>query len=61
VNVGLLLDSSSWSTYQKLVTGLAATVTIFDGFDIQILAFTIPLLTREWQAASSFLNIAGTR
>jgi len=53
VNVRSLLDGSSWSAYQKLVTGLAATVTIFDGFDIQILAFTIPLLTREWHVERS--------
>ena len=48
LNVAALLDGSAWSTFQKLVTVLAGLVTIFDGFDIQILAFTIPLLTREW-------------
>ena len=52
-SVGALLDGSPWSTYQKFVTVLAAVVTIFDGFDIQILAFTIPLLTREWQIERS--------
>jgi MFS transporter, AAHS family, 4-hydroxybenzoate transporter len=48
LNVAALLDGSAWSTFQKLVTVLAGLVTIFDGFDIQILAFTIPLFTREW-------------
>jgi AAHS family 4-hydroxybenzoate transporter-like MFS transporter len=52
-SIGALLDGSTWSTYQKLVTALAAVVTIFDGFDIQILAFTIPLLTREWHVERS--------
>jgi len=53
VNVESLLNSSSWSAYQRLVTSLAAVATIFDGFDIQILAFAIPLLTREWHVERS--------
>ena len=48
LNVEALLDGSAWSICQKLVTLLAGLVTIFDGFDIQILAFTIPLFTRQW-------------
>ena len=51
VNVAALLDESSWSTYQKLVTALAAIAIIFDGFDIQILGFAIPSLVREWHVA----------
>jgi hypothetical protein len=48
LKVAALLDGSPCSAFQKVVTMLAAFVTIFNGFDIQILAFTIPLLTREW-------------
>ena len=51
VNVVELLDSSPWSTYQKLVTALAAIAIIFDGLDIQILGFAIPSLMREWHVA----------
>jgi AAHS family 4-hydroxybenzoate transporter-like MFS transporter len=51
VDVAALLDGSSWSTYQKLLTALAALAVIFDGFDIQILGFAIPLLIREWHVA----------
>jgi len=51
VDVGALMDGSSWSTYQKLLTVLAALAIIFDGFDIQILGFAIPSLTREWHVA----------
>jgi AAHS family 4-hydroxybenzoate transporter-like MFS transporter len=50
-DVAALLDSSSWSTYQKLLTVLAALAVIFDGFDIQILGFAIPSLIREWHVA----------
>ncbi len=48
INVARQLDESSWSTYQKLVTALAAVALIFDGFDIQILGFAIPSLMRDW-------------
>ncbi len=48
-----MIDSSSWSSYQKLLTVLAALAVIFDGFDIQILGFAIPALTREWHVARS--------
>jgi len=51
VDVAALLDGSQWSTYQKLLTALAALAVIFDGFDIQILGFAIPSLIREWHAA----------
>jgi AAHS family 4-hydroxybenzoate transporter-like MFS transporter len=51
VDVAALLDGSSWSTYQKLLTLLAALAVIFDGFDIQILGFAIPSLIREWHVA----------
>ena len=50
-DVGALLDGSAWSTYQKLLTALAALAIIFDGFDIQILGFAIPSLMREWHVA----------
>jgi AAHS family 4-hydroxybenzoate transporter-like MFS transporter len=51
IDVAQLLDRSSWSTYQKLLTLVAALAVIFDGFDIQILGFAIPSLMREWHAA----------
>ena len=51
IDAGALLDGSSWTTYQKLLTALAALAVIFDGFDIQILGFAIPSLIREWHVA----------
>src|SRR5579863_5556472 len=56
VDVAALLDASSWSTYQKLMTVLAALAVIFDGFDIQILGFAIPSLIREWHAARTIFG-----
>ena len=53
VDVAALLDGHRWSTYQKLLTVLAALAVIFDGFDIQILGFAIPSLIREWHVARS--------
>jgi AAHS family 4-hydroxybenzoate transporter-like MFS transporter len=45
------LDEGKWSTYQKLVTALAALAVIFDGCDIQILGVAIPSMMREWHVA----------
>ena len=44
IDAGALLDRSPWTSYQKLLTVLAALAVIFDGFDIQILGFAIPSL-----------------
>ena len=51
IDVAALLDETSWSIYQKLLTILAALAIIFDGFDIQILGFAIPSLMRDWHVA----------
>lgn len=53
VDVAALLDHGSWSTTQKLLTGLIAVAVVFDGFDIQILGFAIPSLMKDWHAARS--------
>ena len=53
IDLGALIDGAAWTTYQKLVTALAASAVIFDGFDIQILAFAMPSLIKEWHAARS--------
>jgi AAHS family 4-hydroxybenzoate transporter-like MFS transporter len=51
IDVAALLDGSRWTTYQKVLTALAALAVMFDGFDIQILGFAIPSLIREWHVA----------
>ena len=51
VDVGALLDGSPWTGYQKVLTALAALAVIFDGFDIQILAFAIPSLIKDWNVS----------
>jgi AAHS family 4-hydroxybenzoate transporter-like MFS transporter len=51
VDIAPLLDESAWSTYQKLLTALAALAIIFDGFDIQILGLALPSLIKDWHVA----------
>jgi len=51
IDVGAELDRGAWTSYQKLLTLLAAAAIIFDGFDIQILGFAIPSIMREWHVA----------
>ena len=53
INIAALLDSGSWSPYQKLLTAIVALAVVFDGFDIQILGFAIPSLMREWNVPRS--------
>ena len=53
IDISALLDRGAWTSYQKYLTVLAAVAVIFDGFDIQILGFAIPSLTREWGIARS--------
>src|SRR5580765_1597720 len=53
INVAQLLDRSSWSRYQKLVTALSALAITFDGFDLLILGIAIPSMMREWHTARS--------
>jgi AAHS family 4-hydroxybenzoate transporter-like MFS transporter len=48
IDLGTVLDQGRWTTYQKLLTVLAAIAVTFDGFDIQILGFAIPSIMREW-------------
>ncbi len=47
-DVGRLLDYGPWTGLQKLVLALAAISIVFDGFDIQLLAFSLPSLMKEW-------------
>jgi MFS transporter, AAHS family, 4-hydroxybenzoate transporter len=59
IDVGTLLDSGSWTAYQKALTLLAALAVIFDGFDIQILGFAIPSIMREWHVVrAAFAPVA---
>ena len=51
IDAGALIDSSPWTLYQKLITALAALTIVIDGFDIQILAFAIPSLMKDWHVA----------
>lgn len=47
------MTDAVWTLRQKLWTALAAIAVIFDGFDVQILAFAIPSLMKDWNAARS--------
>ena len=48
IEIGALLDHGPWPRFAKLVTLLCALAIIFDGFDISIVGFAIPLIMRGW-------------
>lgn len=47
-SVGQIIDEGPWSGYQKLILLLVALTIVFDGFDAQIIGFSIPALSAEW-------------
>jgi MFS transporter, AAHS family, 4-hydroxybenzoate transporter len=48
IDIGRLLDDGRLSAYQAQVVALTALTIIFDGADIQLLAFAIPSMMQEW-------------
>jgi AAHS family 4-hydroxybenzoate transporter-like MFS transporter len=49
------LDGGEWSGTQKRIIALIACAIVLDGFDNQVLGFTVPLLLREWQTTRGAL------
>ncbi len=48
VDLGILLDTAPWSTYQKWVLGLSAIAFAVDGLANQVLGVAIPSLVAAW-------------
>ncbi len=48
IDIGTLLDSRSWSGYQKFLVGLVAFTVVLDGADNQLLGIAVPALMRDW-------------
>jgi MFS transporter, AAHS family, 4-hydroxybenzoate transporter len=51
VDLGALLDSGPWTSYQKGIVALTASAVAFDGLDIQIIGFAIPAIAKDWGLA----------
>jgi AAHS family 4-hydroxybenzoate transporter-like MFS transporter len=51
IDAGHLVDHGNWTRFQKLVFVLAGLAIVFDGLDLQLLAFAIPTLMHDWHAA----------
>lgn len=47
-NINILMDSSRWSGFQKLILGLIALAYLTDGIANQSLGLAIPALMRDW-------------
>lgn len=67
VEVGSLLEASSWNGYQKLVLLLLTSVMVLDGVDAQVLSLSLSAITSElntsrsaisWIYALSFIGMA---
>lgn len=57
VDLNTLIDRRRFSRLQWLTLALCIAVALLDGFDVQIIAFTAPVLSRELGIAASRLGI----
>lgn len=53
IHIAGLIDSSGWSTLQKVIVLLTAATIVFDGMDIQMMGFAIPAIAKEWGVVRS--------
>ena len=58
VELDELLDACPLSGLQKYVLILCSLAVLFDGYDLQVLALTVPALTRAWGIAPASLSLA---
>ena len=58
VEIDDLLDASALSGLQKYVLVLCTLAVLFDGYDLQVLALTVPALTKAWGIAPASLSRA---
>jgi AAHS family 4-hydroxybenzoate transporter-like MFS transporter len=53
-----VLDANPLSGLQKYVLVLCTLAVLFDGYDLQVLALTVPTLTKAWGIAPAALSVA---
>jgi len=53
-----LMDALPLSALQRYVLVLCTLAVLFDGYDLQVLALTVPALTKEWGIAPASLSFA---
>src|ERR1700733_5017634 len=58
VEIDDLMDAYPLSVMQKYVLVLCTLAVLFDGYDLQVLALTVPALTKAWGIAPAALSLA---
>ena len=58
VEIDDLIDARPLSWLQKYVMVLCALAVLFDGYDLQVMALTVPALSKAWTIAPSSFGIA---
>jgi len=60
IDVSLIIDYESVSRLQWIVVALCCLTAMLDGFDVQAIAFVVPVLAHEWaQPAAAFGTVFG--
>jgi MFS transporter, AAHS family, 4-hydroxybenzoate transporter len=58
VEIDDLIDARPLSGLQKYVMVLCALAVLFDGYDLQVMALTVPALSQAWQLAPASFSMA---
>src|ERR1700722_14420699 len=58
VEIDDLMDAYPLSGLQKYVLVLCTLAVLFDGYELQVLALTVPTLTKAWGVAPASLSLA---
>jgi AAHS family 4-hydroxybenzoate transporter-like MFS transporter len=58
IEIDELMDAQRLSGLQKYVLLLCTLAVLFDGYDLQVLALTVPALTKAWGIAPASLSVA---
>ena len=58
--VSAIIDDGPWTGFQKIIFMLVALTIISDGFDAQIIGFSIPAISEQWQVSrAAFASVIG--
>lgn len=55
-----IIDEGPWTRFQKMIFVLVALTIISDGFDAQVIGFSIPVIAEKWQVSrAAFASVIG--
>jgi AAHS family 4-hydroxybenzoate transporter-like MFS transporter len=56
INIYDVIDSRRVGRAQYFIVAFCALIMLFDGFDIQVISFIVPVLAKEWHLPKSVIG-----